>query len=576
MSGKSRRGPIIVLILILIALSVSAGAMLFLTMAVGGAPAPIPTNAALHLKLAVPLPETPPNDLFSQFGEARPTLRSMTDAIRRAATDSRVKAIVFTPQTLGGLWAQAHELRSALVAFRESGKPLTAYMEYGGSQDYYLASAASRIVLMPAGQLDVTGLAMHEVFFRGTLDKLGVFPDLLHIGDYKTASNNFTERTFTPEHREATETLNRDWFTEYVRAVASGRNIPEDRAREIIGAGPYLAQEALDAGLVDALAYQDEVEKEAPFRDARRFDGDSYARQTSGAGFGGPRIALLYATGTITSGKSPIDASAVGSDTFTEWVRKSRLDPSVRAIVVRVDSPGGSAIASEVMWRELMLAREAKPVIVSMGDVAASGGYYIAVPAHAIVAQPGTLTGSIGVVTGKYVIDGTMDKLGVGIETVTAGGNAEIYSPFRPFTPPERETLERQMRKTYDLFVSRVAEGRSRTTEEINAVAQGRVWTGLKAKELGLVDELGGLDTALQLAKTRAKLDADADVHLLVYPPKRSAFEILANPLGTSSEFTMGAITRRPELQAIERAAAVLRLFRRGEPLMLMPNVFVR
>jgi protease-4 len=211
-----------------------------------------------------------------------------------------------------------------------------------------------------------------------------------------------------------------------------------------------------------------------------------------------------------------------------------------------------------------------------MSDLAASGGYYIATPAHVIVAQPGTITGSIGVVTGKYVVDGALDKLGIGIETVTDGGNAEIYSPFTPFTPADRAKVQEQMRKTYDLFVSRVAEGRGRPVTEIDAVAQGRVWTGARAKGLGLVDELGGLDTALRLAKTRAKLDPDRDISLLVYPARRSVFEVLANPLGTSAEMSLSAITRRPELAVIDRAAAALRLFRRGEPLLLLPNIFVR
>jgi protease-4 len=293
---------------------------------------------------------------------------------------------------------------------------------------------------------------------------------------------------------------------------------------------------------------------------------------------GSGRIALLYAVGTIASGESDFDSptgSVVGSDTFGEWVRKVRVDPSISAVVVRIDSPGGSAIASEVMWRELKLTRDVKPVIVSMGDVAASGGYYIAAPAHAIVAQPGTLTGSIGVVTGKFVLKGTMDKLGIGTDMVADGRSAGLYSPFQQFSPEERGRLEDQMQAVYDLFVSRVAEGRGQTTAAVDAVAQGRVWTGRQARERGLVDELGGLDRALEIAKERAKLDPKQSVELVVYPPKRSVYELLSSRFGSSST-GLEAILGRPEARAVESTASIFRLFRRGEPLAILPNVFLR
>jgi protease-4 len=288
-------------------------------------------------------------------------------------------------------------------------------------------------------------------------------------------------------------------------------------------------------------------------------------------------MALLYAVGAIASGKSAFDTpggSVVGSETFIQWVRKVRVDPGIAAIIVRVDSPGGSAIASEAIWRELMLARDAKPLIVSMGDVAASGGYYIAVPAHAIVAQPGTITGSIGVVTGKFVLKGTFDKLGVGSDVVSDGRFAQIGSPLRPFTPEERPRIEEQMQATYELFLTRVAEGRKSTTERIDPFAQGRVWTGRQARERGLVDELGGLDTAIKLARQHAKLDARREVRLDVYPQRRSFYETLANPFGSSVAAGLEILTRQRDLRAME--LLTLTRFRRGEPLALMPNVFLR
>jgi protease-4 len=262
---------------------------------------------------------------------------------------------------------------------------------------------------MPGGQLDLTGLATYELFFRGSLDKLGIQPDLLHIGDYKTFSNTFTEKSFTKAHLEMTQSLNRDQYDELVRAIAAGRKRTVEEVRKAIDDGPFLADQAKQAGLVDAVAYEDQLDDDKPIAGTQRLEASTYSRVTVSLGVpvAGARIALLYATGSIASGSSSFDGSGViGSATFASWLRKVRIDPGVRAVVVRVDSPGGSAIASEAIWRELMLTREKMPVIVSMGDVAASGGYYIAAPAHVIVAEPGTLTGSIGVVTGKFVLDG--------------------------------------------------------------------------------------------------------------------------------------------------------------------------
>jgi protease-4 len=488
-----------------------------------------------------------------------------------------------SPRGTGALWAQIQEVRAALDDFKTSGKPLVAFLESGGAAEYYLASVADRVVLMPAGQLDLVGLASYELFFRGTLDKVGVYPDLLHIGDYKSASNTFTERSFTPAHREMTESLNRDWFNELLRAIGAGRRMSDEAARAAVDAGPFLADAALKAGLVDELAYEDQLDDRAPNQGTRRLEADQYRRtadstrpRTSG------RIALLYAVGTITSGESAFDSFSglvLGSDTFAEWLRKVRVDSDIDAVVIRVDSPGGSAVASEVIWREIMLTRAVKPVVISMGDVAASGGYYMAAAGHAIVAQPGTLTGSIGVVTGKFVMQGALDKLGVGTAAVSQGRLARIYSPFTPFSREERARLEEQMQATYSLFLERVAEGRGTPVPKIDAVAQGRVWTGRQARELGLIDELGGLERAIRIATERARLDPAGRVDLVVYPPARSLYDVLANPLGASAG-TWGALlgrpdARRPELGAIDAAVAIVQRFRRGEPLLIMPNVFL-
>ena len=575
-----RRGVVIVLVLIFCAMLASAG-MLMLVGLFAEPPVSVPQNAALYLAVKTPLAEVEPADVFSQLVRREPTLSELINAIGKAKRDARVKSLVFTPSLGGGLWAQTQDIRAALADFKSSGKSLTAYLEFGGTQEYYLASVADRIIMMPAGQLDLTGVATYELFFRGALDKLGVQPDLLHIGDYKTAANTFTEKSFTKAHREMSESLNRDWYEELVRSIAAARKKTPEEVRAAIDGGPYLADQALKAGLIDRVAYEDQLDDEGPEKGTKRLDADSYYRATvpSTSRIPGARIAVLYATGTISSGRSTPDGGSTGSETFVEWLRKVRVDSSVRAIVVRIDSPGGSAIASEVMWRELMLTRDLKPLIVSMGDVAASGGYYIAVPAHAIVAEPGTLTGSIGVVTGKFVLGGAADKLGVGTGSVSDGKRAEIYSPFRPFNAEERARVEDQMRATYELFVSRVATGRKSSREKIDAVGQGRVWTGHQALERSLVDHLGGLGLAIRLAKERAKLDVTKDVDLVVYPQKPSLYDIFSNPIApglTAAGAGANILFRRPEMRALDAAGAAINRFRRGEMLALMPNVFVK
>jgi protease-4 len=575
-----RRALLIVLSLILLAVFVSGAAVLALALLVGGPPS-IPSDAALHVRLEAPFSEVEPSDVVSQLLQRRPTLRQTIDLIRKAKADSRIKALVIRPVSAGPLWGQAQELRQAIEDFKTSKKPVTAFLESGGATEYYVASVADRVVLMPAGQLDLMGLASYEVFFRGALDKMGIYPDLVHIGDYKTASNTFTEKGFTPAHREMTESLNRDWYDELVRTIASARKMAHETVRARLDEGPFTAEAAVKAGFADALAYEDQLDDDAPLQGFREVDAERYADapvQTPGPGRDG-RIALLYAVGVIASGKSNFDSPTglvVGSDTFNGWLRRVRVDPAIDAVVIRVDSPGGSAIASEVIWRELMLTRDVKPVVVSMGDVAASGGYYIAAPAHAIVADAGTLTGSIGVVSGKFVVQGTLDKLGVNSASVSQGRLAEIYSPFRPFSAAERARVEEQLQATYELFLDRVATGRGQDAQKVDGVAQGRVWTGRQARELGLVDELGGLNDAIRIARERAKLDPRRDAELVVYPPRRSLVEVLANPFGAGAASGLGMLIRRPEARLLDSAVGTLQRFRRGEPLAIMPNVLIR
>ena len=578
-----RRGVIIVIVLIFIAVAISTAGLLVMGLAVGRTPQ-IASNSTLLLNVGGDLQEVEPSGVLGQFLEAPPTVRSVVDALRKASVDRRVTSVIIRPTNSAALWGKVQEVREAIVEFKKSKKPIIAYLEFGGDQSYYLASACDKVFLMPTASLDLTGIASYELFLRGTLDKVGVVPDSLHVGDYKTASNTFTEHTFTAAHREMAQSLNTDLYEQLIAGLADGRHRTPAEMRTLIDHGPYLPEDAVRAGLVDDLAYEDEIDDKVALGSGggrtRMLKQQEYrAVGLNSLGLNrGPRIALIYAVGTITSGASSESPSGqvVGSDTIVEYLRKARADTSIRAIVLRIDSPGGSAVASDIIWREIMLTRDQKPVIASMSDVAASGGYYIAMPAHAIVAQPATLTGSIGVVMIRFVIDGTLDKLGLNLETVKSGKYADLFSPVRPFTPDERKKVGELMQATYDSFVEKAAAGRNTTPERIDAIAQGRVWTGKQAKELGLVDELGGLDKALALAKERAKIAASSEVELVVFPPKKTLFDVVSEPLNRSDgSAALTSLLGNQNARALEAVTSPLRMFRRGEPLTLMPNVFV-
>jgi protease-4 len=531
-----------------------------------------------------------PDDVVGQvFGRDLNTVRGFVEALQKASRDDRVRAVLLMPSALElPYWGKVQEMRDAVVAFRKSGKSVTAFLEYGGDREYYLASAADRVFLMPTSSLDLTGVASYEMFLRGTLDKLGAFADFVHIGEYKTAANQLTERGFTPEHREMAQSLNRDMYEQLIAAIAEGRKKSEAEIRDLLDQGPFIASQALEAGLVDELAYEDELDDRVPELadgdESRRIDGGNYQRIRPQSVGVRPRsrIAVLYIVGTIVSGKSGFDTvngGVVGSDTIVEQIRKIRDDDSIRAIVVRVDSPGGSSVASDVIWRELKITRDEdpdRPLVTSMSDLAASGGYYVAMPSEAIVAQPGTLTGSIGIFGGKIVIGGTMGKAGVTTEMVKSGANADIYSPFAPFTPAQRVKVETFMQGFYQNFIGKVAESRKSTPEAIHRVAQGRVWTGRQALAHGLVDALGGLDTAVALAKEKAKIPAGEDVQLVVYPERRGLLDALSEQFGGGTAGLWSMLAGTTERRAVAALSAPSRLFRRGEPLALMPFTFVR
>ena len=586
-----RRGVAIVLTLITLAVIVSFFGVAFIYVLVSRGPS-VEDDSTLVLRPGGALQETTPDDVVGQLiASDTTTVRGFVENLRLAKRDPRITGVLLMPKSLDSpFWGKVQELRDAVLDFRKSGKTVVAFLEFGSDREYYLASAADRVYLLPTSALDLTGVASYEVFLRGTFDKLGAYPDFLQIGEYKTAVNQLTQKSFTPAHREMTESLNGDMYEQLVRGVASARGKTEAEMRQLLDRGPFSPEDAVRFGLVDGLAYEDQLDDRVPqLRQAgemRRVDGSEYQRVTARSLGIRPasRIAVLYASGVIASGKSgydPGNGMVVGSDTFVEQLRRLREDDTIKAIVLRVDSPGGSSVASDVIWRELVITRDdkpARPLVVSMSDLAASGGYYISVPGQVIVAQPGTLTGSIGIFAGKFVIDGTLAKVGVTTETVKSGKNSDIYSPFARFSPEQRVKVGQYMEGFYKSFLMKVAEGRHKTPAEIDMVAQGRVWTGAQAKDRGLVDALGGLDTAISIAKQRAHIPADEEVDLVVYSPRRSFYEALTQLGRSSSSLGSWAMLMNAGVarQAMSALATPVTAFRRGEPLALMPFTFVR
>lgn len=493
----------------------------------GGAPS-LGGHSYLDLTLDG-LPERPPAELGLPFEHQAPSLRTFVESLDRAAVDPAVTAVVLRPGGLGDAgWGRLQELRDALTRFRRSGKPAYAFLEGAGNAEYYLASACDRIYAVPTALIGVTGLASEVTFFRATLDKLGVEAQFEGFGKYKNAPNQFTETGFTEPHREQMEALLDSFDREFVEALVRGRKRTPEQVREWIDGGPYGAHDAQRVGLVDELLYRDELE--ARLKDGGRVTPSSYVRGSGGFGFGRPQIALVYALGEIVSGRSsrsPLGGESAGSDTLVAALRQAREDSSVRAVVLRVDSPGGSGAASDVIWREVRETRRSKPVIVSMGDTAASGGYYIAMAGDVIVAEPGTITGSIGVFGGKFTLRGLYDKLGIRKELVTRGRNAALFSDYRPWSDEERAHIRGIMQDFYRDFVGRVAEHRGKTFDEAEALAQGRVWSGAEAKQHGLVDRLGGLETAIEVAKEKAGIAAGQSVTLVVLPARKGLFDVL-------------------------------------------------
>jgi protease-4 len=528
----------------------------------------------LEIKLADEIVEGRPDSTFF-LPKGRLDIKTVLDALAKAKEDRKIVGLALKIRQARLGWARLQDIRDAVVNFKSSGKPVIAFMESGGNREYFLASAGSVICLVPSANLDLTGLSAEVLFFKGSLDRLGVKPDLARVGEYKSAVEMFTRDAMSPAYREELTVLLDDLYAQFIKAIADGRGLDAEATRRLVDGGPFTAWEAMDAKLVDKLAYEDEMEKifeELVKSRLKKLPLDRYKIRES---FfrrifrrRRPRIALIHVVGTIASGenrRSPDQRSIVGSETLSVLIRAARENRNVKAIVLRVNSPGGSALASDVIWREVIVTREKKPVIVSFGDVAASGGYYIAAAADSIVAEPATVTGSIGVIGGKFVIRELLDKLGIKHESITRGAHAGFYSMYTPYSDEERQRLDKQIRDFYYReFIKKVATGRNMDDAEVEKIAQGRVWSGHQGKNLGLIDELGGLDRAIEIAKAKAGIPAEKKVSVVYYLKRRRWRDLIPRDFGFASQ-RLGAFTLLADL------ATLWELYQTEDVLALMP-----
>ncbi|MGH9737770.1 MAG: signal peptide peptidase SppA [Candidatus Acidiferrales bacterium] len=478
--------------------------------------------------------QAPLSVLSALTGNGSSTLQDYIDAVDSARTDPRITGLVVRIGPLSGGWAKLEELRQHLLAFRTSGKPNVCYLGYDGigNPEYYLASACSQVWLVPADPVSITGMMAQALFLRGTLDKLKVVPEVFHIAEFKTAYNTYTEKKFTPAHREEVESVLDGVYNQYLTDTANARRIDRAKFASLVASGPFSGSDAVRNGLIDRLAYWDQVQ--AYFRGHGGWNPISMGRYSNFLRVpgisGGPRIAVVYATGEIVSGDSgtsPTNGTVMGGDTVAAALRSARKDNGIRAIVLRVDSGGGSVVASEVIRREVELAELRKPVVVSMADLAASGGYWISVPAAKIVAEPDTETGSIGVLAGKMNLAGLYSLLGLSTDYVATSDNATLFSNQQNFTPAQQAYIQKSLQETYQTFTRTVAADRHMSVEAVDQIAKGRVWTGSQAKRLGLVDYLGGLDRAISVAKQLANIPARQSVSIVRMPRQKSLLDQL-------------------------------------------------
>jgi len=565
--GNMKRGRYVLIILAIFFILILSTCVSFLFLEFKKTPS-VRTHSYLEIDLSGQIEEKTEPDLFTSLFGIRPPL-SMYDIwrnIQKAKKDSRIEGLVLRLGLLQCDWAKIEEIRQSVLDFRESGKKTYAYigeaMDF--DKEYYLATACETIVLHPLGTLILNGIGGYVPFIKNTLDKLGIEAEFEHVEEFKTAANMYTEESYTAAQREMMLSIYGDFFNIYIRGVAEARGIPEQQFRSLIDQAFFRAELAKELGLVDELLHEDEFKNLVTTGGSRTRIGHAQYINISPSAVGldqGKKIALIYGIGPIHSGNGLYQT--IGSTSMAQLIERARRDSTVHALVFRIDSPGGSAIASDVIWREIALTKMSKPVVVSMSDVAGSGGYWVAMNADRIVAQSQTLTGSIGVIAGKFNLSGLLEKLGITTEKISFGKLSDMFTLFRAMTPEERDLLKNHILWIYDEFITKVSEGRGLSKEEVDKIGKGRIWTGQQAQALGLIDEVGGLSRAIELAKELAGIPTEENIKLDVWPKKPSFFESVFRRrlVGTQARWET----------EVEKLAKIFQLLNDEKTLALMP-----
>jgi protease-4 len=513
----------------------------------------IEANSVLVLALEGNIPEANAVDIPIPFIQSpgSPAIRDLWTSLREAARDHRIKAIVLQPRGLAVGWGKLEEIHEELLNFKKSGKPVYAFLQGGGSKEYYLASAADKIYMSPDDMLNVKGLLLEAMYFKNTLDKIGVSFQVDHIGRYKDAGDTFTRSDMSPETREVLNGVLDQLYGDFCFTVAQGRHKTPDQIRTLVDSGPFLAGDAKNSGLVDQLGYEDEVytdlKRKLGVSDLNKTYMKSYYRAVPARG---DRIAMIVGQGEIVRSRREGgfgNADVISSTALAKVIRQVRNDSSIKGVILRIDSPGGDSVASDDLLHELKLLSGAKPLVISMSDLAASGGYFMSMTGDPIVAYPNTITGSIGVLYEKPNLRDLYAKLGIGSATLMRGKFADIDSLSTPLSDAAQLKLHASIQATYKSFVGKVAAARRKSYDQIDSIAQGRVWMGTQARANGLVDQLGGLDSAVALIRQRARLSGNGNTDLIVYPPRRSLFDLITG----SSNQDMGEAIAETKIRQV-------------------------
>lgn len=496
-----------------------------------------PKEAWLSLRLEGELPEAPALGIpLPALEDQSPmTVAEVWSVLHRAAKDPKIKGVLLRPRGLSVGWGKIEEFRQGLELVRKAGKPVYAYLASPGTKEYYVATAADRIFLSPEDLVDLKGLRVEAAYYKGTLDKLGVQMEIEHVGKYKDAGDSVSRTSMSPETKESLNAVLDALYFRLCSTIGASRHMTPEQVRTLMDDGPFLAPAAQSRGLVDELTYESNAQEKlaaaAHLMPSQSIAARAYLRTAANQGGRKVRnIAYLVAQGDIVRGRIASllgEEQGINPQTMGRQLRQIGDDASIRGVILRIDSPGGDAIASDEILDEVRKLSKKKPMVISMSDVAASGGYYIAMSGDPVVAYPGTLTGSIGVIYGKANLKGLYDKIGISKEILKRGRFADIDSDFQPLTPEGRTKLRESLQFIYDGFLKKVGEGRHKPASEIEPVAQGRVWIGKDAREKGLVDEMGGLDKAVDLLRKRAGIAEGDGIRLVPYPGRRTWWDEL-------------------------------------------------